>query len=157
MNIAAVNKYLSIAANLSVLAGILFLAMEIQQNSEIAKTSEYRENTQALADWMTTLTTNPELDKNFYLYRQGNHHDLSEDAKRNIQMMVSIVAGIYENAYFAMQNGIMNEEGWERFHLGACAHYHSSKGSGILFGIITDNFTEYLDTTCDSYNSARAT
>ncbi len=43
------NQWLSLVANVGVIASLLFLGYEIRQNTNIAKASAYRENIQDIA------------------------------------------------------------------------------------------------------------
>ena len=52
------NRWLTLAANLGVIVGIVFLGFEIRQNTNIAKASAYRDNIQDIAEWRS-LTISP--------------------------------------------------------------------------------------------------
>ena len=142
------NYYFSLLANLAVLAGIIFLAMELRQNSDIARTSEYRENIQALAEWREILVTDAELSRNFELYVQGEYSTLDEDYQRRVRYLINNLFGIYENAFVARQNNIMDEDGWERFQTGACIHYNLVRESRIFLSFVTETFFQYLEASC---------
>ena len=148
MKLSETNNYLGLIVNVAVLASIVFLVVELRQNSNIARTSEYRENIQNINDWRTTLAENEELNRIFQLYLDGKYLDLEEGQRERVKYMVNNVLGIYENAYVARQNGIMDEEGWQRFHLGACLHFDIAVVSGLP-GFFTEDFRQYLDVTCN--------
>ena len=46
MKLIKINHWLTLAANLGVIAGLVFLAIEIRQNTNIAKAEAYRQNIQ---------------------------------------------------------------------------------------------------------------
>ncbi len=148
MNLSSSNSYVSLLANLAVLAGIIFLAIEIRQNSDIARTSEYRENIQALAEWREILVGDPNLAENFETYLQGNYSSLDEDYQRRVRYLINNLFGIYENAFIARQNNIMDEDGWQRFQTGACIHYNLVRGSRIFLSFVTEVFFRYLEENC---------
>lgn len=148
MNFSSSNYYFSALANLAVLAGIIFLAIELRQNSDIARTSEYRENIQALAEWREILVGDPELSRNFEIYVQGNYLSLDEEYQRRVRYLINNLFGIYENAFIARQNNIMDEDGWQRFQTGACIHYNLVRESRIFLSFVTEVFFQYLETNC---------
>ncbi len=61
MNMGKMNSWLTLTANIGVLAGILFLAIELRQNSDIARADSYREIVQDIANWRSEINNNPEL------------------------------------------------------------------------------------------------
>ncbi len=148
MNSPSPSYYLSLLANLAVLIGIVFLAFELRQNSDIARTSEYRENIQALAEWREVLVMDSDLAHNFEIYVQGNFSTLDEEYQRRVRYLINNLFGIYENAYIARQNNIMDEQGWQRFQTGACLHFNLVSASRIFLTFVTEDFSEYLETNC---------
>ena len=62
------NQWLTLIANLGVIAGLIFLGFEIRQNTNIAKASAYRDNIQDIAAWRELTITDPELSRMFGLY-----------------------------------------------------------------------------------------
>ena len=51
MNLHKINEWLSLVANLGVIAGILFLAVEIQQNTEMMQSQTRDSMTEKQIDW----------------------------------------------------------------------------------------------------------
>ena len=89
MKLSETNNYLGLIVNVAVLASIVFLVVELRQNSNIARTSEYRENIQNINDWRTTLAENEELNRIFRLYMDGKYLDLEEDQRERVRYMVN--------------------------------------------------------------------
>ena len=56
-----VNKWLMLAANLGVIAGIIFLSIEISQNNEALEAQARMERTESASGFFLTITNNSEL------------------------------------------------------------------------------------------------
>lgn len=156
MGANSVNKatqWLTLLANLGVIAGLVFLAYEIRQNTNIAKASAYRENVQDIAAWRELIITSPELARLFGIYSDQGLEALEDADQGRIAALVNNVMGVYENAYFAKQYGIIGDEEWLRFQSGACIHYQAAIANELSLRFTTPGFRRYLGETCKSETS----
>lgn len=144
------NQWLTLVANLGVIAGLVFLGYEVRQNTNIAMASAYRENVQDIAEWRELLITDPELSRLFRIYSEQGIEALDDGGRRRIGALVFNVMGIYENAYFARRYGIVGDEEWLRFQSGACTHYQTAVENKLSLRFTTPGFRRYLDETCGS-------
>lgn len=62
------NQWLTLVANLGVIAGLVFLGYEIRQNTNIAKASAYRENIQDIAEWRELFISDAEVARLYATY-----------------------------------------------------------------------------------------
>jgi hypothetical protein len=120
MNLDNLNKWLTLAANVGVVAGLVFLVVEVQQNTNIARSSAYRESTQDMADWRALIASNPELTYIWDAYLRGRADSLDELESARLRQLLANAFGSYENAYYAYQLGIMGQSEWVRFENSAC-------------------------------------
>jgi hypothetical protein len=95
------NQWLTLVANLGVIAGLVFLGYEIRQNTNIAKASAYRENIQDIAEWRELFISDAEVARLYATYSSEGLEALDDMDEGRIAAMVNNVMGIYENAYFA--------------------------------------------------------
>lgn len=153
MGTSPVNKaiqWVTLVANLGVIASLLFLGFEIRQNTNIAKASAYRENIQDIAEWRELLIADPEVARLFEIYSAEGLEALDETGQARIAAMINNVLGVYENAYFARRYGIVGEEEWLRFQSGACIHYQKAIENKLSLRFTTPGFRRYLGETCKS-------
>ena len=133
------------------LAGIIFLGIELRQNNNIARTNSYHDTIQDIAEWRSTLATNPELYKLFGYYMEGKVSELSDVEQRRLRLLLNNILGIYENAYFSHELDVIGDEEWERLRRGACLHSVAMRANGSSFRYVTENFRLYLERSCDEY------
>jgi hypothetical protein len=148
-----VNKtiqWVTLVANLGVIASLVFLGIEIRQNTNIAKASAYRENIQDIAEWRELLIADPEIARLYAIYTAEGLGALDDTGQGRIAAMINNVLGIYENAYFARRYGIIGEEEWLRFQSGACIHFQAAVENKLSLRFTTPGFRRYLGETCKS-------
>jgi hypothetical protein len=104
-----VNQWLTLVANLGVIAGLVFLGYEVQQNTNIAKASAYRENIQDIAAWRELLISDAELARLYRTYTGEGLAAFDDTDRSRISALVYNVMGVYENAYFARRYGIIGD------------------------------------------------
>ena len=151
MNLDDLNKWLTLTANVGVLAGIVFLAVELQQNTNISRANGYRENIQGISDWRSDVLTDPQLSEIFQKYYvTGDISSLEGTELTQLNLLTLNIMGSYENAYFARDYGVIGDEEWARFENGICSHFNSVNQLELTIPLtfITDQFREYLESVC---------
>jgi hypothetical protein len=78
MNIEKVNNWIALIANLGVVAGVVFLALEIQQNNELLIQDSRYSMLENQKDWKFFLNGDPEIAKLIY---NSDNKELSEIEK----------------------------------------------------------------------------
>ena len=110
-------------ANVGVIGGLIFLGFEMQQNTNIARATAYRENVQDIAAWRSQILSDPELARLSNAYREGEWKTFDRIERSRVGMLVNNIMGSYENTYFARNYGTIGDTEWERFLSGACEHF----------------------------------
>ncbi len=137
-------------ANVGVIGGLIFLGLEMQQNTNIARATAYRENVQDIAAWRSQILSDPELARLFNAYGEGEWTTFDGIERSRVAMLVNNIMGSYENAYFARNYGTIGDTEWERFLIGACEHFLTGKQNGFGFRFLTAEFKEYLEASCST-------
>lgn len=135
-------------ANVGVIGGLVFLGLEIRQNTNIARATAYRENVQDIAAWRSEILADPELTRVYNAYQQDGIATLDEVETTRVAMLVNNVMGSYENSYFARSYGIVGDVEWTRFLTAACIHFRLAKKNGLRLPFLTTEFKEYLSESC---------
>jgi hypothetical protein len=112
MNMDNLNKWLALAANVGVIAGIIFLAIEIQQNTEMMR-SQTRDNMAGkqlnLFEWFATSTDNAAIRD------RGGRGELEAGSPEYAQFgwMVAGTLRLWENEWYQYQQGLFEVEEFE--------------------------------------------
>jgi len=144
------NQWLTLVANLGVIAGLVFLGYEVRQNTNIAMASAYRDNIQDIAEWRELFISDAEVARLYATYSSEGLRALGDTDQGRIIAMVNNVMGVYENAYFARRYGIIGDEEWLRFQAGACIHYQKAVENKLSLRFTTPGFRGFLDENCKS-------
>jgi hypothetical protein len=132
---------------MAVLIGLVFLAFEIRQNTNVARASAYREHVQDIADWRATFATNPQLSKEWEKYRELGPETPAEDMV-NLSWLLNNIMASYENAFYSWRLDIIGDDEWQRFRDAGCFHWQiqgRAKGDSLF---LSDEFEEYMNQTC---------
>lgn len=102
------NKWLILAANIGVIAGIVFLGYELQQNNELLE-AEARATRVGLRQADTTLVIeNPELGEAILKYQ--NDEPLSERENQLMEKYIDFILVNFQSVYREMSEGLIEEE-----------------------------------------------
>ena len=77
MNLDKLNQFLTLLANLGVIAGIVFLAMEVQQNTSMMEAQTRDAMTDKLINWQLSLATDLYTSQTFVTGNAGELLDNS--------------------------------------------------------------------------------
>ena len=107
MNSSKINGWLALIANVAVVGGIVFLAIEIGQNNELLR-SESRQT--LVANDVTSLTVNIENADVFA--KLVSKQTLSAEEQLRLSFMYTLDLRNREFEYFQYTNGLLDEETW---------------------------------------------
>ena len=111
MNLDNLNKWLTLLANLGVLAGIIFLAMELQQNSKMMEAQTRDSITEKQMEMYGWVATNRDLATVWSAGLRGVLEDPIDQA-----MFTSYLQGImreWENSHRQFQLGLFSQDEFE--------------------------------------------
>jgi len=101
------DRAMSILANIGVIAGIVFLALEIQQNTDAIRSA----NIQALADQtyetVRLALENPDIREAFVA---AQRNDMTDDQREIMNFLFAANLRIRQNRYLQAKFGILDEE-----------------------------------------------
>ncbi len=108
MKINGLNDWLNLAAKIGVIGGLIFLAIEINQNNELLR-SETRQS--LIANGVASLTAN--LEHADVFARLGSWEALSAEDPLRLSFMYSLYMRNREFEYFQYMNGVLDEASWQ--------------------------------------------
>jgi hypothetical protein len=151
------ERWLTLVANLSVVAGIVFLAAEIRQNTETTRSASYDRTMEALNDWRLTLASDSALSAMYDNYARNTElGDSLPEGDFRLQLLLNTLFGVLENAYYMNERGFLGEAEWGRFERSICSEHRRAVRSGRWDGtpsmraLLTDQFASYVAESCPS-------
>jgi hypothetical protein len=145
MKLSEINEWLNLLANIGVFAGILFLAFEIQQNSNIARTAAYNDNINSFNEWRYQVVSDPEA-----LSMMADYRDVNDVTALKKDIIINSQWAIYEQAFYSYSYGLMAANEWERFKGSVCTNYRRvlNQKNAVLSVRITRDFGTYIEANC---------
>ena len=150
MKISNINESLSLVANIGVLVGIIFLAVELRQNSNIAQADSYRQIIADIGEWRNNINNNPRLLSLFIAYRDDhNFQEMNTAEQTQVAFMINNLFGSYESAYYSREYGLISGSEWQRLESTACNHFRlAALNQYNNVNFITPEFSNFLSVTC---------
>ncbi len=114
MDMDATNRWLTLLANVGVIVGLVFLALQIRQSTEVARSSVDMEVTTIGADFHLRVAENPALARVVMIGRV-DPSALSDEEKVQYEYHATAVFLLMEGAYKQYQRGFLPESGWKPY------------------------------------------
>ena len=146
MKLSELNEWLTLVANVGVIAGIVFLAIEIQQNTDVIRASSYNENLNSFNEWRSLVISDPES-----LRLMAEFRGLDDVDSFKTRLLINSQWSVYEQAFYSFSYGLMEENEWARFSSAVCVNYNRAKRQdiGVNQLSLTENFQEYVLANCE--------
>ena len=114
------NRWLTLAANLGVLAGIVLLAFELEQNREMMRAQTRNEVSVQLVNLLSQIATSGELSS--LLFRAESGEPLNDEEISQFEARALAMLRYFENVRYQYRQGMYDEEefsaqqeAWRRF------------------------------------------
>jgi hypothetical protein len=144
MNSSKINDWLALVANVAVVGGIVFLAIEISQNNELLR-SESRQT--LVANDVTSLTAN--LQNADVFAKLVSDGELSAEDQIRLSFMYTLDLRNREFEYFQYTNGLLDEETWLAYRHVILVNHSAGIGRSwwdeIGRGIVDPEFSRLVD------------
>ena len=155
MNLDGLNKWLTLVANFGVVAGLIFLGVEIRQNTTALRAAAIQESTNVARGQILTLATDGEINR----LSMTDYDELElGDQRRVFWLDRSFWLGM-QGQYRQWRLGVLPDEEWSVWHRIICANYSDDRpggsrasGGGRLWAgnraTLLREFTDFVETTC---------
>ncbi len=111
MKLEALNSWLTLLSNVGVIAGIVFLALELQEGQKLASTQAIQDRNQSLADWQLRIAESAELSK--LAYRASSGDELSEEEMMRFRAVQIASVNRMDATFFQYEQGYLPDEFYE--------------------------------------------
>ena len=146
-----------VVASIGVLVTLVFLVFEVRHNTETTQATTYERSMEGLNEWRLTIAGDAELARLWTAYVAGDTEQVLAGQFR-LNLLVNTLWGVYENAYYSNQRGLLGVSEWSRFERQICAQYARDQlhGAWIRMAggpigvrtLLTDEFAEYAESLC---------
>lgn len=144
MKINGLNDWLNLAANIGVIGGLIFLAIEINQNNALLR-SKTRQS--LVANDVASLTAN--LEHADVFVRLASQGALSAEDQLRLSFMYSLDMRNREFEYFQYMNGVLDEASWQSYQQVIVFNHSTELGKKwwdeIGRGIVDPEFAVIVD------------
>jgi hypothetical protein len=155
LRLAGVAQLADILASVAVLITLIFLALEVRQNTEVTRATAYARSVDSLNQWRLAIATDPDLSMRWQAYVTNNLEAQPHLADIRLQLLLNTIWAIYESSYYADQYGLLGSSESERHRAQTCARYRADEAQFTepLMGqplrqILTQEFVRYVESVC---------
>jgi hypothetical protein len=154
MKLDGLNRWLTLVANFGVVAGLIFLGVEIRQNTTALQAAAIQESTNVARQQILTLATNGELTR----LTLASYDDLDPtDQRRLFWLDRSFWLGM-QGQYRQWQLGVLPEQEWSVWNRIICANYAPLRDASLASGgdrlwagnraTLLREFTDFVERDC---------
>ena len=152
MNMDGINKWLTLAANLGVMAGIFLLVIELSQEASIASADSFQQTQSELSEWRAMILADKELTNLWrdFVNESGTLDDVQEEDRMRLGFLILSLFSAYESAFYSESYGVYSEIEWEQIDAQACIEFGRANRLGMIipFQLMTTKYREHLQTNC---------
>lgn len=145
-----IGEALSIVA---VLATLIFLILEVRENTAAIRTESYGESISRLNEWRLELAADQNLTRLFVEFSSGEEIAPDRTERQQINFIIGALWSIYESAYFARDYGTLGESEWIRMEQMMCRQFDNLSAragfwDGVLNSQLSPQFRGFVEETC---------
>jgi hypothetical protein len=107
----SIVETMELVANLSVIAGLVFLAFQVRQNTAAVQAQTLQSLVESSASFLENLARDPES-QTIVRKLATNPDEVTEDDAFRVALLMRAQMTRYQSAYLQWQKGSLSEEGW---------------------------------------------
>jgi hypothetical protein len=141
MKVEKINQGLTLLANFGVIAGLIFLAFEIRQNTTAVQASAIQESTNVAREQLLLYATDKEM------MRRGmtEFDELTELEQRQLFAAGRSYWIGMQGLYRQWQMGVLPDEEWEMWREIICVNFATSRQWSSPSNILIPSFVELVE------------
>jgi hypothetical protein len=145
------NQWLTLAANFGVIAGLIFLGLEIQQNTISTRMAARENATQGHIDYLGYLLDNTVLARANEKLTNNQPVDALED--NQMRIFLQMRWRHYERVYYQYRNDLISDQEWAGFEAGIMRSFRDENDLWRMSGNVwardkerlSQQFAEYVE------------
>jgi hypothetical protein len=136
------NQWLTLAANFGVIAGLIFLGLEIQQNTISTRMAARENATQGHIDYLGYLLDNTVLARANEKLTNNQPVDALED--NQMRIFLQMRWRHYERVYYQYRNDLISDQEWAGFEAGIMRSFRDENDLWRMSGTVWERDKERL-------------
>ena len=145
------NQWLTLAANLGVIAGLIFLGLEIQQNTISTRMAARENATQGHIDYLGYLLDNTVLAR--ANEKLSNNQPVDNLEGNQMRIFLQMRWRHYERVYYQYRNDLISDQEWAGFEAGIMRSFRDENDLWRMSGNVwardkerlSQQFAEYVE------------
>lgn len=139
-----------IVAAIGVVVGLVFLGLEVRENTEITRAATYDASIVRLNEWRTQVVRDPDVSRLYLAYTEATTGALNAEDAFRLQVLLTSLWGVYETAFYSRDYGLLGESEWGRFAVQICEHrgLNLPVWDDIVAPRITTPFLGFVEESC---------
>jgi hypothetical protein len=132
---------------IGVLVTLIYLAIQIRQNTKSNRAASYQEATAALSDWSSNLARDSSSMR-IFLLGNDDSEEIDEFEKAQYRLLIMSLFRHFENLHYQYLQGTMDDDtwaGWKRRIIGTLSGEGTTNFWRTQKGVFSPKFQEFID------------
>jgi hypothetical protein len=150
MTLTAWAHVAEIVAAVGVITGLVFLTLQVKENTDITRASAYDRGIDRLNAWRANVVRDPEISRLYLAYSDATTEELTPEDQFRLQVLLTSLWGVYETAFYSHDYGLLGRSEWSRFRVQICNHrgLNLTEWNHIVAPRISSRFLTYIEDSC---------
>ena len=159
LTLSTLGQLAEIVASVAVLITLVFLVVEVRQNTETTQATSYDRSMEGLNQWRLTVASDPDLSRLWAAYVTRTSEDQRRIEDFRLNLLVNSLWGVYENAYYSNERGLLGASEWSRFQFQVCVQYRLAQShdrwapltreeGAPIRSLLTEEFASFAESEC---------
>jgi hypothetical protein len=139
-----------IVAALGVIVGLVFLTLDVRENTETTRSAAYGQSIDRLNEWRAHVIRDPDISRLYLAYSEATASELNREDSFRLQLLLTSLWGVYETAFYSRDYGLLGPAEWGRYEVQMCDHrdLNIEEWNRIVAPRITEPFQSFLEVSC---------
>ena len=114
MDLTVISTVAQVASALAVIVSLVYLAIQIRQNTQAVRNSTHHALTVIRLDYVALVVQNPDLSR---ILRLGSQdvNNLNDEERQRFDLLMYYLFSAGENFYYQNRQGVLDAEQWDRW------------------------------------------
>jgi len=150
MNLDRINQWLTLLANFGVIGGLVFLGLEIQQNTVAVQASAIQESTDVAREQLLMYATNPSLID----LTVTPDDDLTETQRRQLAASARSFWIGMQGLHRQWKMGVLPDEEWQMWYGVICSNFAAARHWPREAAALIPDFVELVEACPDDIDTS---
>lgn len=150
LTLSAWASIAEIVAALGVILGLVFLTLEVRENTDITRAAAYDRSIDRLNEWRANVVRDPDISRLYLAYSDATTGELTPEDAFRLQVLLTSLWGVYETAFYSYHYGLLGSSEWNRFEVQICEHRQRNLADWdrIVAPRLSAQFRTFIEALC---------